>query len=162
METSSDSAAYELTWSAKYTSTYPLDHRPLMVCLQLKEGRQQAPSTPGHDGQQGQGIIQEDRKSRKRKNDSAGNVKSRQHNKPTRIWAPAAVRSRGTSLKADSSTTTTEEEQWDLQDGDDIVQQSLWAMQQEWAGPRKPTTGSSGNHRWLCCLHWAKISAIWN
>ena len=42
METSSDSAAYELTWSAKYTSTYPLDHSPLMICLQLKEGRQQA------------------------------------------------------------------------------------------------------------------------
>ena len=77
METSSDSAAYELSWSAKYTSTYPLDHRPLMVSLQLKGGRQQALSNPGHDGQD-QGIIQEDRKSRKRKNDSAGNVKSRQ------------------------------------------------------------------------------------
>ena len=130
METSSDSAAYELTWSAKYTSTYPLDHRPLTVCLQLKEGRHQAPSTPGHNGQD-QDIIQEDRKSRKRKNDSKGNVKSRQRNKPTRIWAPAAVRSRGTSIKADSSTTTPEEEQWDMQDGNDIVQQSLRAMQQE-------------------------------
>ena len=101
-----------------------------MVCLQLKEGRQQAQSTPGHNGQD-QGIIQEDRKTRKRKNDSAGNVKSRQRNKPTRIWAPAAVRSRGTSVKADSSTSTTEEDQWDMQDGDDIVQQSLQAMQQE-------------------------------
>ena len=101
-----------------------------MVCLQLKGGRQQAQSTPGHNGQD-QGIIQEDRKTRKRKNYSAGNVKSRQRNKPTRIWAPAAVRSRGTSVKADSSTTTTKEDQWDLQDGDDIVQQSLRAMQQE-------------------------------
>ena len=131
METSLDSAVYELTWSAKYTSAYPLDHRPLMVCLQLKEGRQQAPSTPGHDGQQGQGIIQENRKSRKRKNDAAENVKSPQRNKPTRIWAPAAVRSRGTSVKADSSTTMTEEEHWDLQDGDYIVKQSLRAMQRE-------------------------------
>ena len=66
METSSDSAAYELKWSAKYTSTYPLDHRPLMVCLQLKEGRQQASSNPRHN-EQDLCIIQEDRKSRKRK-----------------------------------------------------------------------------------------------
>ena len=130
METSSDSAVYKLTWSAKYTSTYSLDHRPLTVCLQLKEGRQQTLSTPGHN-EQDQGIIQEDRKSRNRKKDSVGNVKSRQRIKPTRIWAPATVRSRGNSVKADSSAITTEEEQWDLQDGDDIVQQSLRAMLQE-------------------------------
>lgn len=133
MATSSDSAAFELAWSAKYTSTYPLDHRPLTVCLHLKEGRQQSPSIPDPNRQeQSVNPIQDDRQSRKRKNPSTDSVKSRRRNKPTRIWAPSSARSRGPSTKVDSSTTTTSEEgEWNLKDGNDIIQQSLRAMQQE-------------------------------
>ena len=131
METSSDNAAYELTWSAKYTSSNPLDHRPLTVCLQLKEGRQHPQPNAGHNDHD-QDIIRDDRKSKKRKNNEPmGSIKSRPRNKPSRIWTPSVVRARGTAAKADSSTAAAEDAQWDLRNGDDIVQQSLRAMQQE-------------------------------
>ena len=132
METSLDSppnATYELAWSAKYTSTTPLEQSPLVISLQLREGRHQADAGPPNDRTPRTGL--EEPRDRKRKCGPPRKVKSRPRARTSRTWAPSVTISRGSNT-SDTPNALESEEQWDLQPGnDDIVQQSLRTMHQE-------------------------------
>lgn len=132
METSLDStpnASYELAWSAKYTAMVPLDQSPVVISVQLREGRHQPDTGPSEDRTQRTGPAEP--MNRKRKCGTPRKVKTRPRARTSRIWTPSTTRSRGSNT-TDTPTALESEEQWNLQNGnDDIVQQSLRTMHQE-------------------------------